>query len=70
MEINIRRTATYLEMTIAHGGTALYGTFLDEAQSVEMATALIRVAEQLLPAGYGGEEFKLSEIREKLGKCE
>lgn len=70
MEINIRRASAYLEMIITHCETTLHCGLLDESESIGMAESLIFAAEELLPAGYGDAELKLSEIRLSLEKHE
>jgi len=68
MNIEARRNSTYMELIITSGDTTMSSGLLDEDEAVQAAQELISVAGDLLPAGYGEAEHRLSDIEESLGE--
>jgi len=66
MKFNVKRNSTYMELKIETDSVSMSSGLLDVDECVEMARELISAAEDLLPAGYGEAEQRLSEIREDL----
>ena len=65
ISFELTRINGWMTMKIHQGDTVLQEV-LDEHDSTELAKVLLQVAEDLLPAGTGEQEFQLSKIREAL----
>lgn len=65
LTFEVTRINTWITLKMFQGEIEIHDV-LDEHDAVELAKVLIKVAEDLLPAGTGEQEFKLSQIRESL----
>jgi hypothetical protein len=65
-QFNVKRNSTYMELIVTTNNVDISSGLLDEQESIDLAKELIYAAEQLLPAGTGEIENRLSDAREDL----
>lgn len=63
---NVRNNCQYKEISIDGTDCRFTTGLLDDAEALDVAKALIRAAEELLPVEYAEQDKLLGEIREGL----